>query len=226
MRHGIAYGLAFTLADVEVLPLHCRRGMLHHIPWPAQRQGVHQRVRAEQLVDMRFAFMEVVVVGHEIDLVRPIGIVHAALIGGDHEIGGERLIGADLGDGVAFGLVEVEQHIVAEPFEIQFLTRVHHGVGAHETRDEHLVEAVHLLPPERGAPGGVERFDGAVFALAPGAEGVERVVAVIVAVVPAVFVAHMPCGDIGVGAVAFGKLAAQRERIFLEYRAGGAPRLS
>ena len=88
------------------------------------------------------------------------------------------------------------------------------------------METVHFLTPEGGAPRLVEVFDGAVFAFAPQAEGVERVVGVIVTVVPAVFVAHMPCGDVRVGAVAFGQFAAQGERVFLEHRACRAPGLA
>ena len=67
--------------------------------------------------------MEVVIVGHEVHLIRPFGVVHDALVGGDHEVRGERLVGADLLDGVAFGFVEVEQHVVAEPLVIQLLRR-------------------------------------------------------------------------------------------------------
>ena len=226
MRNGVTHGFTLALACVERLPLHGRSGMFHHIPRLAEREGIHQSVGAEQFVDMRFALMEVMVVRHEIDFLGPVGVVHAALVGGDHEVRGERLVGADFGDGVAFGLIEVEQHIVAETLEIKLLTGVHHGVGAHETRDEHFVETVHFLTPEGGAPRLVEVFDGTVFAFAPQAEGIERVVGVIVTVVPAVFVAHMPCGDVRVGAVAFGQFAAQGERVFLEHRACRAPGLA
>ena len=106
------------------------------------------------------------------------------------------------------------------------MTGVDHGIGTHEPRNEHLVEAVHFLTPESGAPRLVERADGAVLAFAPQAEGVERVVGVVIAIVPPVLVAHVPGGHVRVGAVAFGELAAQGERVFLEYRAGRAPRLA
>ena len=43
------------------------------------------------------------------------------------------------------------------------------------------------------------------------------VVGVVVAVVPAVFVAHVPGGHIRVVLVAFGKFAAQAQRVFLEH---------
>ena len=226
MRNGVTHGFALALACVERLPLHGRSGMFHHIPRLAEREGIHQSVGAEQFVDMRFALMEVMVVRHEIDFFGPVGIIHAALVGGDHEVCGERLVGADFGDCITFSLVEVEQHIVAEAFEIKLLTGVHHGIGTHEARDEHFVESVHFLTPEGSAPRLVEVFDGTVFAFAPQAESIERVVGVIVTVVPAVFVAHMPCGDVRVGAVAFGQFAAQGERVFLEHRACRAPGLA
>ena len=88
------------------------------------------------------------------------------------------------------------------------------------------MESVHFLTPEGSAPCLVEVFDGAVFTFAPQAECVERVVGVVITVVPAVFVAHMPCGDVRVGAIAFGQLAAQGERVFLEYRTCRAPGLA
>ena len=101
--------------------------------------------------------MEVVVVGYEVHFLGPGGVVHAALVGGDHEVRGERLVGADFGDRVTFGLVEIEEHVVAEALEIKLLTGVDHGIGTHEPRNEHLVEAVHFLTPESGAPRLVER---------------------------------------------------------------------
>ena len=200
--------------------------MLHHVPRLAQREGVHERVRAGEFVQVGFALMEVVIVGHEVHLIRPFGVVHDALVGGDHEVRGERLVGADLLDGVAFGFVEVEQHVVAEPLVIQLLRRVDHGVAAHVARQQHLVEAVHVLGPEGRAPRFVQRVDGPVFGLAPRAERGQGVVGVVVAVVPAVFVAHVPGGHIRVVLVVFGKFAAQAQRVFLEHRACGLPRLA
>ncbi len=225
MRERVAHRLALALAGIERLPLHRRRGMFHDVPRLAQRERIHQRVGTRQFVKVGFAFVEIVVVGDEIHLPGPIGVVHAALVGGDHEVRGERLVRADLRDRVALGLVEVEEHVVAESFKIEFLTGIHHGVGAHEPRDEHFVETVHLLAPERGSPRLVERRDGPVLAFAPFAESRQRVVGIVLAVVPSVFVAHMPCGDVWVGTVPFGEFAAQRERVFLEHRAGRAPGL-
>ena len=60
-----------------------------------------------------------------------------------------RLAGADCFDGVAFGLVEVEQHVVAEPFVTQPLGRVDHAVAAHVAWQQHLGKAVDVLGPER-----------------------------------------------------------------------------
>ena len=226
VRKGVAHDFTLTFADIERLPLYRRSGVLHHIPRLAERQRIHERVGTGEFVEMRFAFMEVMIVGDEIHFFGPIGIVHAALVGGDHEVRGEWLVGADFGDGVTLGLVEVEQHIVAESLEIQFLSGIDHAVGAHEARDEHFVEAVHLLPPEGGAPSRVERVDGAVFALTPLAEGGQGVVGVVFAVVPAIFVAHVPSRHIWIVAIAFGEFTTHGKRICFEYRAGRAPRLT
>ena len=205
---GVTHRFPVAFASVQRLPLHRRSGMFHDVPWFAERQRIHERIGTGQLVEVGFAFVEVVVVRHEIHFLRPSGVVHAALVGGDHEVRGERLVGADFGDRVTFGFVEVKQHVVAEPFKIKLLSGVDHGIGAHEPWDEHFVETGHLLSPERGAPRLVERADGAVLAAAPCAEGFERIVGVVVAIVPPVFVAHMPCRHIRVGAVAFGEFAA------------------
>ena len=226
MGQGVTHGLALALAGVKRLPLHRRGGVFHDVPRLAERERIHESVGAGQLVEVGFALVEVVVVGYEVHFLGPGGVVHAALVGGDHEVRGERLVGADFGDRVAFGFVEVEEHVVAEPFEVELLAGVDHRVGAHEPWDEHFVEAVHLLAPEGGAPRLIERVDGAVLAAAPCAEGLERVVGVVLAVVPPVFVAHVPCGHIRVGAVPFGELAAQGQRVFLEHRAGRAPGLA
>lgn len=172
--------------------------MLHDIPRLAKRKRIHESVGARQFVKVHLTpFVEVVVVRDEVHFVGPVSIVHAALVRGDHEVRGERLVRADFGDRVAFGLVEVEKHVVAESLEIELLTGVDHGIGAHEPWDEHFVEVVHLLTPEGGAPRLVERVDGAVLAAAPCAEGLERIVGVVLAVVPAVFVAHMPAVTYG-----------------------------
>ena len=223
---GVAHELAGALAHVKRLPLDGGGGVLHHVPRLAERERVHERVRAGEFVQMGFALMEVVIVGHEVHFVCPLRVVHGALVGGDHEVRGERLAGADFFDGVAFGLVEVEQHVVAEPLVIQLLGRVDHAVAAHVARQQHLVEAVHVLGPEGRAPRFVQRVDGPVFGLAPRAERGQGVVGVVVAVVPAVFVAHVPGRHVWIVLVVFGKFAAQAQRVFLEHRACGLPRLA
>ena len=194
MGQGVTHGLALALAGVKRLPLHRRGGVFHDVPRLAERERIHESVGAGQLVEVGFALVEVVVVGYEVHFLGPGGVVHAALVGGDHEVRGERLVGADFFDGVAFGFVEVEQHVVAEPLVIQLLRRVDHGVAAHVTWQQHLVETVHVLRPEGRAPRLVQRVDGTVLGLAPRAERGQGVVGVVVAVVPAVFVAHVPCG--------------------------------
>ena len=51
-------------------------------------------------------------------------------------------------------------------------------------------------------------------------------VGVVVAVVPAVFVAHVPGRHVWIVLVVFGKVAAQAQRVVLEHRACGLPRLA
>ena len=92
-------------------------------------------------------------------------------------------------------MVEIEQHIVAEAFEIKLLRRVNHRVGAHVVGQLNLVEAAHFLRPEAGTPCFVERIDSAVLVLAPGNKGLRCVFRVVVAVIPPILIAHMPRRD-------------------------------
>ncbi len=118
------------------------------------------------------------------------------------------LSGVDFGDRVTFGFVEVEQHVIAEPFKIKLLAGVDHGIGTHEPRDEHFAETGHLLFPQNVVPHAWLSASMVPYFAAPCAEGFERIVGVVVAIVPPILVSHMPCRHIWVGAVAFGEFAA------------------
>ena len=226
MREGITDNLTLAFAHIEGFPLHRRSGVLHHIPRFAKGERIHERVGADELVKMRLAFVEIMVVGHEIHFLGPIRIVHAALVGGNHEVRGEWLAGAYLGDGVPLGFVEVQQGIVAETFVIELLTGIHHGIGPHESRKQHFIERMDLLPPESGSPRLVEHVNRSIAGLAPYSERLQCVVRIIVTIVPTVFVAHMPGGHVRIGAITFGQFTAHGQRVFLEYRAIRTPRLA
>ena len=75
--------------------------------------------------------MEVVIVGHEVHVVTPLVVIDAGTAGGDHEVGGLRL-GGDLEQGVALGLVKVEQGVGAEALPVKQLARVHEVAVADE----------------------------------------------------------------------------------------------
>ena len=165
------------------------------------------------------------IVGHEVHVVTPLVVIDAGTAGGDHEVGGLRL-GGDLEQGVALGLVKVEQGVGAEALPVKQFARIHEVAIADEARRDDLGEIVHALRPEGGAPGVVDSVDGAVLLLAPLLEGALGVFGIVEAVVAAVLVAHMPRDHIGVVLVVLGHLAAQVERVVKEDRAGGAPVLA
>ena len=98
VRQGIAHQLAGFLAIVDWSPVHGRGGMLHQEPRILAGDAVHQRSRERELVQMRLARNEVMVIRHEIDLAAPIVVIQYGTAGGDHEVGGLRL-GGDLEQG-------------------------------------------------------------------------------------------------------------------------------
>ena len=116
---------------------------------------------------MGLAWGEVVVVGHEVDLIPPSRIVCQLLRGRDHEVGGERLIRADPFDCRALGNIEPFQRIRTETLEVQELPRVHKVPGPNKFWQDNFREISHLLCPEGCAPGGVEGVDSVVAVFAP-----------------------------------------------------------
>ena len=223
MGQSVADHLAVAFARVDRLPLYGGRGMLHQIPRVVAGEPADQRIGAGQLVQMGFSGHEIVVVGHEIDLGGPVGVVERALVGGDHEVRGKWLVRANSLDDVALRHVEPLERVRTETRVIQLLGGVDHRIGAHVAGHVDLVEAADLLRPERGAPRLVHRLRRAVPGLAPALERAYGVVGIVHRVVPAVFVAHVPGGHVGVVLVPFGELAAQGQRVLTEHRAGRPP---
>lgn len=219
MRQCVTQQLVMAFARVDWFPLHARRGGLHQVPRLAARDRRHKRIRAQQLIQRGFALIEVVVVGHKIHFGAPLRVIHCALVSGDHEVRGDRLVWADRGDRIPLRTIAVEQRVIAEPFKIELLRRVHHRVRAHVPGQQHLLETAHLLRPERRAPSLIELPHRAVFALAPCAECAQSLVGVVMAIVPPILIAHMPRGHRRIVAIPFGEPVAQFERVLAEYGA-------
>ena len=226
VRQRVAHQLARLLAIVDRTPVDRRRGVLHQEPWFLAGDAVHQRRGERELVQMRLARREVVVVRHEIHLAAPVVVVQSRARGGDHEIRGQRPARRDLGQRVALGDVERLQRVRAEPFEIEQLAGVHEVAVADETGRDDLGEIVHALRPERRSPRVVHLLDRAVTSLAPLAERAFRVLGIVEAVVATVLVAHMPGDHVRVVLIVFGHRAAEFQRVFAEHRAGGTPMLT
>ena len=225
MGQGVAHQLAGLEPVVGRAPVDGGRGMFHEEPRVLAGDAVGEAGRVGHLVEVGLAGREVMVVGHEVHVMTPLVVVEDGAARGDHEVGGLRL-GGDLEQGVALGLVEVQQRVGAEALPIKQLARVHEVAVADESRRDDLGEIVHALRPEGGAPGVVDSVDGAVLLLAPLLEGALGVFGIVEVVVAAVLVAHMPRDHIGVVLVVLGHLAAQVERVVKEDRAGGAPVLA
>jgi hypothetical protein len=77
--------------------------VLHEEPGFSAAQVAGQVGRERELVAFLLAGQYVVVVGDEVDLGRPVGVVHALDPVEDHEVGGHRDVGGDLAQDVAFG---------------------------------------------------------------------------------------------------------------------------
>jgi hypothetical protein len=155
-----------------------------------------------------------VVVGDEVDLGGPVGVVHALGLPHHHEVGGDRHLGGDAAQQLALGPQVVLEGVGGEALEVQLLGGV--GVGGGEPGREYLLEVGVALGPERRAPGVVERVDGLVAGAQPGAEGAGGVVGVVVDVVAAQLVVDVPGGERGVVGVALGQGGDQAERVLAE----------
>ena len=120
---------------------------------------------------MGFPRGEVVVVGHEINFIAPVGIIQLTLPRRNHEVGGERLAGADPFDCRALGNIELFQRIRTKTLIIKLMRGVRHRIIAHVARKDHIIKTADLLRPEGCAPGGVEGADSVVAVFAPLLEG-------------------------------------------------------
>ena len=143
----------------------------------------------------------------------PAVVVEAAEVAGDHEVRGDRLVGAAGLDGRGLGAEELEQRVGGEAAVVEDEARVR-GLGA-DPRGQDLRPVAVGLGPERGAPRAVEAVEVAVALLEPGAEGGGGVVAVAGAVV---LVADMPHREGGVVRVALGEPGRHLDDGFLEDR--------
>src|SRR5690606_13599517 len=80
---------------------------------------------------------DVVVVGDEVDLVGPVGVVHVRGVAHDHEVGGDREAGGEAVQDLAFGAQVVAQGVGGEAREVELLGGV--GVGGGEPGREDLL---------------------------------------------------------------------------------------
>ena len=145
--------------------------MLHQIPRIAERNTVDQGIRADEFVEVGFPGGEVVVVGHKIDFIAPVGIIQLTLPRCNHEVGGERLAGAYPFDCRTLGNIELFQRIRTETLIIKLMRGVRHRVITHMARKDHTIKTADLLCPEGCAPGGVEGINSVVAVFAPLLEG-------------------------------------------------------
>ncbi len=201
VRERVAGQSAGRFGQVDRLPVDGAGGVLHEEPGPAARQVAGEVRRERQLVAGLRAGQQVVVVGDEVDLAGPVGVVHVPGLAHDHEVGGHRDAGGQLGQQVAFGAQVVLERVGGEAPEVELLGRVGEGGGQAGWQD--LIPVAVLLRPERGRPGPVQLVDGAVTGAQPGAEGRGGVVGVVVGVVAAQLVGDVPGGQGRVVAVPF-----------------------
>ncbi len=171
-----------------------------------------REVRGErQLVERLRAGQHVVVVGDEVELVRPRGVVHALRLAHDHEVRRHGHVRRDAAQDLRLGAQVLAERVGREALEVELLGRVRVRRG--EPRREDLLPRAVALRPERGAPRGVERVERRVAVAQPRAEGRGRVVGEVVDVVAAELVRHVPGDERRVVAVPLGPAldAAQRE---------------
>ena len=221
---GVAQHLARRLGRVDGLPVDGARRVLHQQPRPATGAaageiGGEREVRpgVGQGVD------HVVVVGDEVHLASP-GEAVDTRVAVEDEVRRHRNAGAAGVEHVALGDEVGEQGVGAEAGEVEALGRVGERRAVAGRAD--LRPPAVALAPERRAPRRVQRVDGAVARLEPGAEGRRRGVAVAAGVVAAELVADVPHHHRGVIAVAVGEPFDERQRVVPERRRAGAPRLA
>ncbi len=210
----VAGQFALALGDVDGLPVDRARGVLHQEPGLALGDGVREGGGEGELVETLRAGVCVVVVGDEVDLLRPVRVVHAHGLAHHHEVGGGGDVRGDAAQDLAFGPEVVLQRVGGEALEVELLRRV--GVARGQSRGQDLCPVAVVLGPEGGRPGPVELVQGAVACAQPVAEGLGRVVGVVVDVVAAELVGDVPGDHGGVVRVAGGHHLDQFQRVLPE----------
>ncbi len=224
VQEGVAGQFARLLGPVDGLPVDGAGGVFHQEPGLPAREVAGEVRRERQLVQGLRAGPDVVVVGDEVDLGGPVGVVHALGLAHHHEVGGDRHAGGDARQHLTLGAQVVLQRVGGEAFEVELLRGV--GVRGGEPGRQDLLEVGVPLGPERRAPGVVEGLDAAVARAQPDAEGAGRVVRVVVDVVAAQFVADVPGDEGGVAAVALRQRRDQAQGVGAEDGGGGPPVLA
>ncbi len=213
--------LAGPLRHVDRLPVDGARGVLHEEPRAPARDAADQVGGEGQLVPVLRSRQDVVVVGDEVDLAGPVGVVHALGAAHHHEVGGDGHTGGDLAQQVPLGAQVLLERVGGEPLEVELLRGV--GVGRGEAGREDLLPLRVVLRPERRAPGVVEGVQRGVAGAQPVAEGAGGVVGEVVDVVAAELVVDVPGHQRRVVLVPLGQGAHQPQRVPAEHRRGGPP---
>ena len=142
----------------------------------------------------------------------------------DHEVGGDGHTGAELAQDLVLGAQVVTQGVGGEAAEVKQLAGVVLAGG--QARREDLVPVGVSLRPEGRAPGLVEGGEVPVTLGEPDAEGSGGVVGVVVGVVAAQLVVHVPGHEGGVVVVAAGEPPCHLQGVAAEHRGRGAPLLA
>lgn len=213
--------VARPLGHVDRLPVDGAGGVLHEEPRTSLRDAADEVGGEGQFVAVLRAGHHVVVVGDEVDLGGPVGVVHSLGVAHHHEVGGDRNIGRELAQHVPLRAQVVLQHVGGETLEVQLLRGVRVGGGQPGRQDLRPVAVA--LGPERRAPGVVEGVERRVAGAQPVAEGAGGVVGVVVDVVAAQFVGDVPGHQRGMVRVPLGHLPHQAQRVLAEDGRGGTP---
>src|SRR5699024_2993546 len=203
VREGVAGHLAGLLGDVAVLPVDPRGGVLHEHPRAAAGDrsgevGVEGQLDEVPLVGRD----QVVVVGDHVDLVRPRPQIDVRA-GVRHEVRGHRDVRGDLVQHVPLRAEAVEDLGGAEAAPVELERGVLHRGGGQRGVD--VLRFSEDLPPEGGAPGGVDAVQRPVALERPAAERLLREGREALADGRAVLVVHVPEREGGMVPVALGQ---------------------
>ncbi len=216
---------AGLLGDVDRLPVHRARRVLHEEPGAAAGESSHDVSAERQLMGgVLEAMVEVVVLGDQVHLGRPGPVVHPRRVRHDHEVRRHRDVRGDPAEDVALGPVVPEELVGAEPGVVELLGRV--GDGRPEPGREDLLEGGVVLAPEGRSPGVVEGGHVAVAVVQPAAEGLGGGVAVAVHVVAAQLVRDVPHREGRVRGIPAGDGLDEGECLVAEDGGAGAPGLA